>query len=178
MREFNLDDTTRVRLWTNDAVPDALVPELGTLELYYLSGQPAHASIRSVAIEYVRLIEPRDRYGLLGCSFYPAATGALRLAVQVASDTRSYDDGFLSADERVLVGLPVEYGPAVLVGVDRNRDLLRSLGPGKLVFDRAAHGEISSNQIVFTYLAQTLTALLARDELPLTEEHLRAALPA
>jgi hypothetical protein len=44
------------------------------------------------------------------------------------------------------------------------------LGSGVLTLDHAAHGKISSNQVVFGWLARAVVGLLASDRLDMSDD--------
>jgi hypothetical protein len=64
----------------------------------------------------------------------------------------------------VYLGLPLEYAKPVLEGVQAAAEV-RSLGPGRLRFDYAAHAIIGSAPILFERLPSALLRLLSEAQM-------------
>jgi hypothetical protein len=70
-----------------------------------------------------------------------------------------YGESVLRASEKVNIGLPAEYIPGVLKGLAFAEPLVSAF----LDFRCGAHGEVGSNQIMFSAAANALMKILERD---------------
>ena len=103
-------------------------------------------------------------YGALGATFTPSAMPDLAVTVPYLSSTGAgagYSSDLVLASESAHLGLPREFADAVLAGVREQVSMGPSVGSGRLVFDRAAHGLVGSSRNHFHILARALVRLLS-----------------
>jgi hypothetical protein len=89
-----------------------------------------------------------------------------------AATERLFADSLAMKSDEVRVGLPSEYGQAVLAGVNLAKDELNALISGRLSFNCAAHGAIGSCEAVYKHLATILVKLFNADSLDLSNDEL------
>jgi hypothetical protein len=173
--DLNLDRYKKARVWVGE-LPELSYDVLQVEERRLAAQGGMLAEVRCAAVELLIPTGPRSLYGALGATFSPGITG--QLLVQVAT---SAEDGELVASaltgrlDEVHIGLPQEYAGAVLEGAV-NTEEIHLLGPGILRFDHAAHGYVSSAQVIFRRVARTVVRLLCLDEGAASEGDLRAIL--
>jgi hypothetical protein len=138
----------------------------------------AFQTTRQAALEVRINAGPRWVYGLLGGVLSPGQAGKLEVQISISEDrTTEFKEKIELGHEPVFVGLPDEYvrglENALRIGT---RNLLR-LPSGILRLSCAAHGEISSNQIIFEHLALSLIKLLAFEETDVSPEQVGRIFP-
>lgn len=108
----------------------------------------------------------RAEYGLLVVEYVVVGHAvehvpSSKLAVDVGSvsaSSKTWDEALCRATEVALVGLPLEYAPAVMDG------LADGVALGDVRVVGAAHGAIGSSPAFFTRLARWVVCLLADEE--------------
>jgi hypothetical protein len=170
-----LERYKRARVWVGE-LPNLSYDVLQVEERRLEAEGAMLAAVRCAAVELLIPTGPRSLYGALGAMFSPGAGG--QLLVQVATSPL---DGELVASaltgrlDAVHIGLPEWYAGAVLEGAVSTEEI-HLLGPGILRFDHAAHGEVSSAQVIFRRLVRTVVRLLCLDMEAVSEEELRKML--
>jgi hypothetical protein len=160
MRTVRIGRYGKARVWLGE-LPELTYPVLDVLERTLEAGDSPLSGVRRAAIEMLLPRGGRALYGLLGAELTPRCSG--RLVVQVAVSGRTEPQFIRSLAARiddVRLGIPDEYAVSVLDGVSRT-DESRSLGPGMVRFDRAAHGAVGSAQWLFQRLSAAIVRLLA-----------------
>jgi hypothetical protein len=116
-------------------------------------------------------------YGLLGAHFGPAP-GESELAVTVGCTEAVVRPLFSSPlvvkPEIARAGLPREFAEGVLAGVEDALSAGQGLGPGVLLFDCAASGDVGSSPAAYRVLGRAVTALIASGALD--QDAIRTAL--
>jgi hypothetical protein len=172
---LNLDRYTKARVWWGE-LPDLRYNALRLGERTLEAQGAALANARCAAVELFIPTGTRFLYGILGAAFSPVDIGRLLVQVAVsAEDGERVATSLAGRVDDVRVGLPQEYTEAVLEGAT-GMDEIHRLGPGVVRFDVAAHGRISSAQVIFRRLARTVMRLLCLDAEPASEEELRKML--
>lgn len=120
-----------------------------------------HETIR-IVIEMLKLLGPRQSYGLLGLRF--SSDGDSSLVIEVPDRCRN-DEYYYSSllhkvsDEPVMVGLP-EWAVEPVFSTIAQYPRLNQLGSGHLAVDCCAAGARSSNPNFFKALTDTLVDCL------------------
>jgi len=156
----------RRRVWLDGLPPCEVVAE------HWLQAHRAAAlgqvSLTRAAAEFF-VPTNHAHFGILGGSFTASANSSVNVRVVVSNSCEKQVDWSLTwPAERVFTGLPAAYAEVVLSSALAALGEF-PLGPGTLVFDHAAHGEISSNQFVFGWLAHSVVRLLQRAD-PISPE--------
>ncbi len=160
------------RLWLEEAPPAVFNSQEiheATLNVGVTS-QPCSNS-HLVAIELRLFRGTRPIYGFLGAVFSPENTQKLLIQTIVGSDETSEFQDFLAvAPEIVQVGLSDEYAPIVLKSALQVQEESNSLPPGRLTFNCAAHGMLTSNSAIFGFLSQTIVTTMGLLDREISEE--------
>jgi hypothetical protein len=175
MIDLNLDRYKKARVWVGELPKlsyDVLQVEQRRLE----AEGSILAEVRCAAVELLIPTGPRSLYGALGAMVTPGACGQLLVQVAISPlDGELVASALTGRMDEVHIGLPQEYAGAVLEGAV-NTEEIHLLGPGILRFNHAAHGEVSSAQVIFRRLARTVVRLLCLDTEAVSEEELRKML--
>lgn len=171
MFEIGLPFHRQARVWIDD-LPPASFDADEVYEQIILSGKPIFSETRRVAIELLVPKGARVLYGLLGAEFQPSESGDLRVVIEaLSSDGSPFENALLpSLLDEVQIGLPRLYVPGVFEGVTRVNEW--SLPPGRLHFQAAAYGVVSSCEAIFRVLSFTVVRLLMQNPRPTSEQEL------
>lgn len=106
------------------------------------------------------------KYGLLGGDFCPDESGTLAVSVHLGEPSGApFAEALAARVDDVRIGLPMEYGDAVLDGIRRGQKGPSALPSGLLTIDHAAHGMVGSSANHFGRVAEGLIMLLVAEEL-------------
>lgn len=161
MMEFDLKSEGRIRLWQDD-LPQIQSSVIRTVERRVRTEAQSKGLDQCVAVEFFQHLGGLCAYGLLGATFLSHRDPSLiiRLAVSRQDDVRLA--GTLAENVDVVhAGLPDEYVESVIMGSVKE-DGVSALGNGVLYYVCAAHGEVSSSERVFSYLARAVISLLGQ----------------
>ena len=143
-----------------------------------MASDPQGREPRAAAIEILVPAGPRFLYGLLGCHFKPDQAEHVTIQVQISSpEERIFPDSLGTQMDEVRVGLPAEYGSAVLSGVALEKDRLEMLGAGNLTFNCAAHGAVGSCTVIFKHLSAMLIKILSTVTHGLSDDEMAEMFP-
>ncbi|NUQ73298.1 MAG: hypothetical protein HUU21_07065 [Polyangiaceae bacterium] len=130
-----------------------------------------HASHR-VAVRRIAMLEAyvplggMANYGLLGGEFCPDESGVLAVRIHLGKPSgASFAEALAARVDDVRIGLPIEYGNAVLDGIKRGQTGSSALPSGLLTIDHAAHGMVGSSANHFGRVTEGLMMLLVAKEL-------------
>ena len=143
-----------------------------------VSGPPSEP--RRVAIELVVPVEPMIRYGLIGGEYVPAAGQHLNVDVSFVNGRSdvlpAFDSRIAYRSEVTTIGLQREYVQGAVAGLTRAIGEGRGPGPGTLVIDCAAGGDVGSSHFMFDLLGGIVVTLLSPENVPPTETLVRRVL--
>ncbi len=165
MQNIDFDLHSKARVWITDN-PSIIYPALDIVTQNIKSGLDYKSAPRKAALEINIPVGPRSCYGLLGAKFIPNNSGNLSLEIAVSTDSEAiFTDSLAAQIDTVRIGLPIEYCLSVIEGIfnsltDENIEII---GSGIIVFEQAAHGEISSSNKIFRNIASTVILLLLLD---------------
>ncbi|MDB4941114.1 MAG: hypothetical protein JWP97_648 [Labilithrix sp.] len=169
----------RARFWRDEATAARYGAEQ-ILRRHVSSSRRAGVTASAfVAIEVWLPMGPRALYGLLGVRYEVGQPDCeIRVPVITGSEGPRLDDTIAAACEQVRVGLPDEYGGAV---VDALAGEAAALGlQGRISVEDAAHGLVGSSRSVFAALSRLAVRLVVErldEREPVTlQETLREAL--
>jgi hypothetical protein len=147
------------RIWLNE-LPDAAYAALRVLQSIHDGMRPLVHPATSAAVEIYSPRGGRAITGLLGARFEPSDDERLIVEVAVSSGNGSpISWPFASTIDEMYAGLPLEYAHAI-AEPGLPFEILRSLGSGRLRFDRAAHGAVGSSPALFRCLASAVAQLI------------------
>jgi hypothetical protein len=165
VRELDLGKFRHARVWI-DSEPDARYES--TYEVSAEVPGRGRCQPRSGAVEVLVPAGAHVMYGLLGGRIVPSDAGRLRVVAAIsASDGTRFDSILCPHGDRLHVGLPHEYAPAIEGGLraataGTPTEILPS---GELVVDCAVHAEVGSSVALFTTLTGILIGLLTATDL-------------
>lgn len=106
------------------------------------------------------------KYGLLGGEFCPDESGALAIRIHLGDPSGApFAEALAARVDDVRIGLPMEYGDAILDGIRRGQMGPSALPSGLLTIDHAAHGMVGSSANHFSRVAEGLMMLLVAEVL-------------
>ena len=158
MRTLELGKHRQARIWIGE-LPGLACSSIKTLTHTITAERESQNGLRLAAIEVFAHVGPRSMYGLLGGHWKPHANTQLNIQVEISAANERLFTNSLALNDEVRVGLPIEYGNAVLTGVKAAKIELAALTAGELSIDCAAHGAIGSCEAVYKHLATTLVKL-------------------
>lgn len=177
MQQLDMGPWSRsVWIWRG-TLPDARYEPAKVLSLRVPAASPARVARGRAAAEFRAITGPRSIYGLLGAEFMPSDTPELAIEVVTSGDDVPHADDkrWIRPGSRAwigeYVGLPDEYGQAVLEGA-RDVPEVAQLGGGTLRFDCAAYHVVDSNAITYARLARIVVRLLLPDAAAMGESDL------
>lgn len=177
MRTLDIGKHRQVRIWMGE-LPDAAYPVMRTLSYSVAAGKAPYNQPRVAAVEAFVPVGGRAHYGLLGGVFRPAPSDALNIELGISSETeRRFVDSLAQRTDEVRVGLPNEYVSGVKAGIELAKAELKTLAPGTLVINHAAHGAVGSCTTIYKHVASILVKVLDVGCLDLADGELRALLP-
>jgi hypothetical protein len=161
MRTLKLGKYRRARVWIGE-LPDTAYPAISVIKHSVQANGIAPKGLVLAAIEDCVPVTARgELYGLLGGTFEPDTTDALRVDVCASTaNERLLLDNLSIKNDEVRVGLPAEYVQGVVSGVSLARAELKTLFAGKLTIHCAAHGAIGSCNSFYRYLTAILLKLI------------------
>ena len=167
----------RARVWIGE-LPQA-VYEGGTVVNQVVEGtREPFGEVRRAAVEFYVPSGPRSMYGLLGAVLSPDQLHRLCVQVNTSHELgRWFADSLAGTSDDVRVGLPDEYVGGVLDGILAARQQVGNLCSGGLVFSCAAHGERSSNHLIFNHLSRIVVSILNMETDSPSEQTLAALFP-
>jgi hypothetical protein len=172
IRDPALQGERNARVWI-DELPHAMYEPV-SIDEFVLPASSATWPAREVAVEYLAHTGARLLQGLLGCRFTPDRSDSLKVRVATgASDENSWTPIFVLRKDRYRVGLPQEYGRAVLERLRATESLTR-LGPGTLIIGCAGHSDIGSSQSLFGRLTGMMIGVLLLPDADPSDEQLAA----
>ncbi len=178
MREIK-QSAFALRVWQDEGQISSYVHDQiiqGTVDLPNIAA--LYPETRSTTVEVARMLGHPSSYGLLGAEFMPDSGGRITVEVALSSgsdgETVTYDS-LAAGSDAVRVGLPREYGSAVL---QASMLYASALGPGTLCFADAAHGMVGSSVAVFRWLTRIVLELLVHEVATMTDDELMSIVSA
>jgi len=161
---INLDLHGQACVWLQDSPEILYYPALDIINKDLKTGLVQKLKARKQAVLEIMIpVGPRVCYGLLGAQFIPNDSDKLSLEVRVSTEEESIFESSIAAQvDTVRIGLPEEYSQSVIDGIVASRDyeMIKTLGSGVILVDKAAHGEINSSKKFFRNIAATVIQLL------------------
>jgi hypothetical protein len=160
MKTLNLEKNQKANVWLEE-LPDAAYPSHRSFTEFYQTVHEPYGKTRCAAIELIIPTGARSLYGLLGGQFIPDVGNSIKIEICVSEEkNQSFINTLAGIDEKVYVGLPAEYVEGINSGMKLAKNQLSNLGPGTLLINCSAHGEIGSSRIIFKHLAIILVNLI------------------
>ena len=171
MKNLKLDGEATARVWLGD-LPAATYQASSVLARKVNVIEGVEDRCRVAAVELFRPLGARFAYGMLGGHLWGDKSRELLLEVNSSETSAGDFDGNVSrALDSVHTGLPPEFVPSVMAGLQRGAAQVRTLSAGRLKVDCAAYGEIGSSPAIFEVLGAALIKLLSHgDEQPSESE--------
>lgn len=175
MRFFQLTKFAKARIWLNERATLGFAAD----DVLECSVSPHNNGSVPGVIVGVEALIPRGgvaEYGLIGIEYVPDISSSLICRVPLSIETRSNEwiNSLASSIDQVYLGLPKEYGSAVL-------DSLVASATGRMpaglvhIID-SAHGLAGSSPSMFTRLARAAIELTLLSELDSSDDHLGSLL--
>ncbi|MDP5275122.1 hypothetical protein [Chengkuizengella axinellae] len=159
----NLGHYRKGKLWIND-LPRMDYDNIDRIELLLTINKGLKIKPCSLALEL--LLSPRQvsNYAFLGVDFIPNNENKLVITVCVSHDEgEKLDNNIASSSDEVHIGLPKEYGEAILSSVQKTLSEIPNFSGGILNFNIGAHGLVGSSQLSFSKVTEIIVKLLAID---------------
>lgn len=159
----NLGQYRKGKLWINE-LPIMDYDIIDKLELSLTIKNGMEVKPCSLALEL--LLSPRQvsNYAFLGVDFTPNNENKLEITVRISCDEGEIlEDNIASQSDEVHIGLPKEYGQAILRGAQKTLNEIPNFSGGTLNFNIGAHGLIGSSQLSFSKVAEIIIKLLIID---------------
>ena len=166
--ELRLPKHQLARIWVNELPNGTSFPVADVLRRTVITGRTKSNPTQAVAVEWSVPLGPFTAYGLLSARLATSAETGMKLEVMTSGrEGLRYEEALASkVSEDARVGLPVEYGDAVLVSLGDTLERRGCSMLGKLVVDHAAHGLVGSSPEMFARLAGVLGELLCSEKEP------------
>lgn len=159
----NLGQYRRGKLWVND-LPRMDYDCIDILELSLTINKGLELKPCNLALELLLSSRQVSNYAFLGAEFIPNSGDKLEVAISVGNDEGEVlEDNIASQLDEVHIGLPNEYGQAILRSVQKTLDELPNFSGGVLNFNIGAHGLVGSSQLSFSKVTEIIIKLLASD---------------
>ena len=129
---------------------------------------------RQVAVEAFIPKGARAMYGLLGAEFIPLTGDEIQVIVNTSTQPfELWKEALIPTYlDDVRVGLTPSYANKVIEGVIMAGHELHAFPSGKLHFQCAAHGVLSSCEAIFKTLGRIVVRLVTVDRLPSSEDEI------
>ena len=165
MRTLELGKYRRARVWIGD-LPHVAYAAQKTLIQNFVANRHLIYEPRETAVEILVPLGARSMYGLLGGRYVYDSTSELRVEVSLSSATeRPFPESLATSTDEVRIGLPAEYGAAVLAGIEIAENDA-PLTAGRFFVDHAAHGTVGSCIAIYKHLSAVLVKLFNLKEEP------------
>ena len=169
MRSLRLSRHRRANVWL-DEPPPAGFTETSVLTRTVKPSSAADATRPVVGIELTVPGGARASYGLLGAELIPADVEGLEIRVSVSKVGFPFRSSIAVHPDELLVGLPREYGDAVLDGASKIATTVGAPTNAALWFRWAAHGVVGSSPRIFEKISGVALRLLMLPTDPLAED--------